>query len=100
MARRLRWSGRALDDLDAILAHIARDAPRNATAVHDRIFARLESLPEQPGQGRHVSELDGAFRELIVQSWRVVYLVSDAEVLIVAVVHSARLLRNVSPPQG
>lgn len=96
MARRLRWSERALDDLDAILAHIARDAPRNASAVHDRIVARLESLADQPGQGRRVPEF-GAFREVIVQSWRIIYSVSDTEVLILAVVHSARLLRNVPP---
>lgn len=97
MARRISWSQRALDDLDAILAHIAQDSPRNASAVHDRILARLDSLPEQPDQGRRLRELDGAFREVIVQSWRVVYLVSEAEVRIVAVIHTARLLRNVPP---
>jgi hypothetical protein len=34
---------------------------------------------------------------LIVQSWRIIYRTSDAEVLILAVVHSARLFRNVPP---
>lgn len=97
MARRLRWSERALDDLDAILAHIAREAPLAASAIHGRIEARIESLPDQPGQGRRVPELDGTLREVIVQSWRVIYRVTDVEITIVAVVHTARLLRNVPP---
>ena len=88
MARRLRWSEQALDELDAILGRIARDAPRIASAVHDRIVARLDSLPDQPGQGRRVREMAGGYREVIVQSW--------PEILIVAVVHSARSLRG--PP--
>jgi plasmid stabilization system protein ParE len=99
MARSLRWSDRALDELDAVLAHIATDAPRNAAAVHDRMVARLASLADQPGQGRHVPEYQGdlSLREVIVQSWRIIYRVTEAEVVIVAVVHSARLLRNVPP---
>jgi addiction module RelE/StbE family toxin len=97
VARRLSWSERALDDLDEILAHIAQDAPRNASMVHDRIIARLDSLPDQPGQGRRVPGLGATYREVIVQSWRIFYRTSDTEVLIVAVVHSARLLRNVPP---
>ena len=85
--------------LDAILAHIARDSPIDASAVHDRIVARLRSPPDQPGQGRRVPEYEGAdeVREVIVQSWPIIYRVSDAEVVIMAVVHSARLLRNVPP---
>ena len=99
MAHRLRWSDRALDELDAILADIARDTPLNAAAVHDRIKRRLVSLPEQPRQGRRVPEYEGEdeMRELIVQSWRVIYRITETEVVIVAVVHGARLLRNVPP---
>ena len=99
MARRLRWSDRALDELDAVLAHIAQDSPINAAAVHDRIVARLASLPDQPRQGRRVPEYEGSdeVREVIVQSWRLIYRITDTEVSIVAVVHSARLLRNAPP---
>ena len=97
MARSLRWSDRALDELDAALAHIAQDSPINAAA--DRIVTRLDSLPDQPGQGRRVPECEGPdeLREVIVQSWRIIYRISNAEVTIVAVIHSARLLRNVAP---
>lgn len=48
MARRLRWSERALDELDAILAWIAREAPLAASAVNDRIVARTDSFPTIP----------------------------------------------------
>ena len=99
MARSLRWSDRAPDELDAVLAHIAQDSPINAAAVHGRIVARLASLPDQPGQGRRVPEHEGAdeLREVIVQSWRIIYRITKAEVTVLAVIHSARLLRNVPP---
>ena len=99
MARSLRWPDRALDELDAILAHIAQDSPINAAAVHARIVTRLHSLPDQPRQGRRVPEHEGPdeLREVIVQSWRIIYRTTNAEVTIVAVIHSARLLRNAPP---
>ena len=59
------------------------------------------SLPDQPGQGRRVPEHEGGdeLREVFVQSWRLIYRVTDDRILIVAVVHGARLLRNL-PPMG
>lgn len=99
MARRLTWSERARADLREIVEYIAADAPGNAGAVAHRMLHRVRSLSDQPGQGRHVPEHEGTdeLREVIVQSWRIIYRVTEAEVVIVAVVHSARLLRNVSP---
>ena len=97
MARRVVWSHRARSDLHGIVLWIARDSPGNAAAVSKRIVARAATLADQPGQGRRVPEQEGDLREVIVQSWRVIYRVTDAEVVIAAVVHSARLLRNVPP---
>ena len=97
MARRLIWSERARADLKEIVDYIAAAAPANSRAVSQRIVLRVRSLPDQPGQGRRVPEHEGTdeLREVIVQSWRIIYRVTEAEVVILAVVHSARLLRNV-----
>lgn len=99
MARRLRWSARALDDLDGILAFVARDSPAYARAVHGRILARVEFLPDQPGQGRRVPEYEGGddVREVFVHGWRIIYRTTDDAVRIVTVVHGARLLRSIPP---
>ena len=99
MARRLRWTPCAVGDLDRILEFIAKDAPSYARAVHLRIQARIASLPGQPGQGRRVPEDEGGdeLREVIVQSWRVIYRTRADAVVIVAIVHSAPLLKNVPP---
>lgn len=99
MARRLIWSQRARLDLKQVVDFIARDAPANAAAVGQRIVARVRSLPDQPGQGRRVPEHDGddELREVPVHRWRVIYRVTPDAVVIVAIVHGARLLKNVAP---
>jgi plasmid stabilization system protein ParE len=99
VARRLIWSPRARRNLRDILDFIAEDSPGNAETVARRFFARVESLPDQPGQGRRVPEYDGPveFREVFVHSWRVIYRTNEREVRIVAIVHGARLLKNVPP---
>ena len=99
MARRLIWSPRARRNLRAILDFVARNSPGNEGPVAKRFFARVESLPDQPGQGRRGPEHEGAqeLREVFVHRWRVIYRVSDAAVTIVAIVHGARLLKNVPP---
>jgi toxin ParE1/3/4 len=99
MARRLRWSPRALDDLDDILAYIARDSPFYARAVHDRFLQRVAALPDQPGQGRRVPEYKGSddVREVFVHGWRIIYRTSDDAVRIVTIVHGARLLKSFPP---
>ena len=72
---------------------------RQRCRVARRTVVRVAGLSDQPGQGRRVPELEGSdeVREVIVQSWRVIYRVTEADVVIVAVVHSARLLRSALP---
>ena len=91
-------AARSPANLREILDHVAADSPGNARAVARRFFARVESLPDQPGQGRRVPEYEGAddLREVFVQRWRIIYRSSEHEVEIVAVVHTARLLRRPS----
>ena len=99
MAREVVWSRRARADLRAVVTWIPGHLPGNAATVARRIVARVAGLSDQPGQGRRVPEIEGdeTLREVIVQSWRIIYRVSDAEVVVVAVVHSARLLGDVAP---
>jgi toxin ParE1/3/4 len=82
-----------------LLAYIAEESPASAEAVAQRFVARADVLPDHPAQGRRVPEYEGPleFREVFVHDWRLIYRVTSSEIRIVAVVHGARLLRNVPP---
>jgi hypothetical protein len=66
MARRVVWSPRALDDVDAIAAYIAADSPFYAGSVVRRILTLTRTLEKFPFAGRKVPEFDDEnLRELI-----------------------------------
>ena len=88
----MRWALRALEDLREIHAFIARDSPRAAEALVERIFSVSERLTAFPLSGRLVPEFPGSgYRELLVGNYRVQSRVADAVVWIVTVVHGMRL---------
>lgn len=94
MARRVVWSRLALADVDSIAAYIARDSAAYASAVVKKILESTRILNRFPDSGRQVPEFqDRAIRELLVYSYRVIYRVSEEEVLVLAVIHGKRDLR-------
>jgi toxin ParE1/3/4 len=93
MAHRIVWSFRALADLEAIASYIEADSPNYARAVVRRIVAATRSLGQFPHSGRKVPEFDDeAIRELFPYSYRVMYLVQEDKVTIVAVIHGERMV--------
>jgi len=93
MDTRVSWSSEALDDVDSIASYIAKDSPFYASAVVQKILDVAQSLGGFPNLGSIVPELgEPEFRERFVYSYRLIYRVSAAQVLIVAVVHGRRLL--------
>lgn len=63
MARALVWSPEALEDIEAIAAHIERDSPWDAKAVASKIVETAQAIPEYPELGRAVPEIgDAAIR--------------------------------------
>ena len=63
---RLVWTRPALEDVQRIYDHIARDSPRYARAVVEQLFAAVERLLAHPLSGRIVPELEQAtVREVI-----------------------------------
>jgi toxin ParE1/3/4 len=90
---KLIWAPRALADLDAACEYIARDSTLYASIFAERIVALVESIPRNPWLGPVVSEYGREdLRERLFQNYRIVYRFSDDTVLIVAIVHAARLL--------
>jgi len=91
MARRVVWSPRAVDDVEAIAAYIAADSPFYASSVVRRILTLTRTLEKFPFAGRKVPEFDDEnLRELIAYSYRVMYRVGTTEVTIAAVIHGKR----------
>jgi toxin ParE1/3/4 len=95
MAHRVVWSPRALADAEAIASYIASDSPFYAGSVVRRIIELTRTLEKFPFAGRKVREFeDENLRELIAYSYRIIYRVQAAEVIVAAVIHGKRDLEG------
>jgi toxin ParE1/3/4 len=95
MAHRVVWSPRALADVDAIASYIASDSPFYASSVVRKIVALTRTLEKFPFAGRKVPEFDDEnLREVIAYSYRIIYRVEAAEVIVAAVIHGKRNLEG------
>ena len=95
MARKIVWSDPAVDDLEAAVAFIARDSEGYARSLAQLAVDAAESLESFPDRGHRLPDPTlSRFRELIVGSYRLIYLVEKERVLIVALLHGHRALRR------
>jgi plasmid stabilization system protein ParE len=91
---RVLWAPQAIQDVEAIRAHVARDSAHYADLVAGRIVAAVERLQHHPRSGRVVPELaDESIREVIHGNYRIVYRLRHDIVEIATVFHGARLFR-------
>jgi len=87
----LEWTNLALDDLENIRDYIGKDSPYYAKQFIERIFDAAENLQDHPKIGRPVPETDrDDVRELIFQSYRIIYRTKPDRVQIVTVIHGSR----------
>lgn len=91
---KLNWTDRAIDDLHSIAEFIGSDSEKYARITIERLRERARQLIYHPLSGRCVPELeDPDVRELVLGSYRIIYLVvSPNRVDILTVHHSARAL--------
>jgi addiction module RelE/StbE family toxin len=95
---KLAWTEPALSDLENIREYISRDSQHYAVQFIARVVEAVESLPAFPRIGRAVPEADDeTIRELLFQSYRIMYRVETDRVLILTVLHGSRNLANVHP---
>ena len=60
------WAPQAIQDVEAIRAHVGRDSPHYADLLVERLIAAVERLTDNPRSGRVVPELgDESIREVI-----------------------------------
>jgi toxin ParE1/3/4 len=85
------WSDGALANVGEIAAYIARDSPRQARLFTQRVFQSTQRLTVFPRSGRAVAGVGReTVREVIFQSYRIVYEIDGDDVRILAVRHAAR----------
>jgi toxin ParE1/3/4 len=83
----------AYADLEDIENYISQDSPLVARRFIARIFDKIDQLYEYPQSGKPVSELKNpAIRELLLNKYRIIYQTNEIEVIVLRIVHGARLL--------
>lgn len=84
----VNWTTDAITDIDGIATFIARDSPRSAQDMVERFFAAGELLVKNPLRGKPVPECNvPTVRELLVGSYRLIYLVVSVQRVDVLAVH-------------
>jgi plasmid stabilization system protein ParE len=86
---RIRWSRKALDNLDAAVKYIAADSPGNARQVALQIRDTIQLLDGQPGMGRP-GRVAGT-RELVISGlpFIIPYAEYNGEIVILRIVHTS-----------
>lgn len=96
--RSIKWSHRARRDLRDIKEHIAKDSPFYAQHFVGRIIDSTEVLFDHPKIGRPVPEAEREdVRELIYQSYRILYLLKTDIINIITIFHGSRDLGGMQP---
>ena len=84
--RSIRWSARAMRDLEEIAAYIARDNPQAARKWIANLRKTAERAAETPLAARVVPEIQrDDVREVFLRSYRIVYGVRDDHIFVFTV---------------
>lgn len=85
------WTEPALEDLQDIIEHIARDSFVYAERFGIRVVEAPRRLVQFPYCGRIVPEFEEEnIRELIYGAYRIIYLIREEVCYIVAIIHGSR----------
>ncbi|PKN11786.1 MAG: type II toxin-antitoxin system RelE/ParE family toxin [Deltaproteobacteria bacterium HGW-Deltaproteobacteria-4] len=91
----LKWTLKAVGDLELIYDYIAADSPWYARIQVERLYKSVEHLRTFPEAGRHLPEFpQRPHREVINGAYRCIYRYEEQSdtVFVITVVHGSRLL--------
>ncbi len=95
MAKEIIWSPKAAEGLVEICDYIAKDSHHYAEIFAKKIFTIIDSAAHFPMSGRIVPEYDNEnIREKFYQNYRIVFRIKGNAIEIVAIVHGARILKD------
>lgn len=93
------WSHTAVADLIEIYDFIARDSAHYARRMVDRITARSSQLARFPESGSIVPEFHrDDIRQVIEGVYRIIYQRTEHDIFVLTVMHGARRLNELLPP--
>ncbi len=88
---RVFWTDAALNQLEAIRDYLAGTSPDYARRIVERLVTRSEQIATFPRSGRMVPEYEiDEVRQVIESSYRLIYLIKEEQVEILAVIHTSR----------
>ncbi|TAK64764.1 MAG: type II toxin-antitoxin system RelE/ParE family toxin [Bacteroidetes bacterium] len=89
----VHWTNTANAHLVAIYEYIAKDSPRYALRMVDKLTARSKQIAQFPYSGRIVPEYElNEVREIIEYPYRIIYRIKQEQIDVLAVIHGSRLL--------
>ncbi len=96
----IRWSARALRDLDQIAAYIARDNPKAARLWVGKLRKTGESAARMPLAAHIVLEIQrDDIREVFLSSYRIVYGVREDRIFVLTVFGGGKQLPEDAVPE-
>lgn len=88
---RVLWTDAALNQLEAIRDYLSGTSAEYARRVVERLVSRSEQIAAFPRSGRMVPEYEiDEVRQVIESSYRLIYLIKEDRVEILAVIHTSR----------
>src|SRR5688572_4987044 len=91
MAQKITWSLPASRDLEDIVRFIAKDSPHYAEEFLAEAQLTADRLIPFPRRGRKVPEMNNSsIREIFLSSYRLIYLIGEDHILVLALIHSSR----------
>ena len=85
------WTEPAKQDLKSIFNYIATDSNDYASEVSVEIISFVEKMGLFPNKGRVVPEIGNKdIRELFIYSYRIIYQIINANVVVLAIIHGKR----------
>lgn len=87
---KVHWTDTAETHLDAIYTHIAQDSPEYARRMVDRRTRRSQQIGQFPFSGHRIPEYSiDPIREMIEDSYRIIYCIKCDQIDVLAVIHGA-----------
>ena len=85
----IRWTSKALNNLEAAVKYIAKESQSNAHMVAQKIWDSVQLLKTQPGLGR--PGRIGGTRELIIGGlpYIVPYVEQEGVIIILRIIHAS-----------
>jgi plasmid stabilization system protein ParE len=87
------------NDLNEIIEYIAKNNPRTALVIMEKIIVKINTLDRFPYRGGYVPELLAKnikdYRQISEDPWKIYYRIDDNIVNVLAIIDSRRNLKDI-----